>query len=51
MQNGKNAAKNKKRATRMQNGKRQNSKHSKGLDCTTLKGHAKDIYSVENNGP
>ena len=34
----------------MQSGKRQNPKHSKGLDCETLKGHAKEIYSEENNG-
>lgn len=34
----------------VQSGKRQNLKHSNGLDCETLKGHAKEIYSEENNG-
>lgn len=34
----------------VQSGKRQNPKPSKGLDCETLKGHAKEIYSEEDNG-
>ena len=34
----------------VQSGKRQNPKSSQGLDCETLKGRAKEMYSEEDNG-
>lgn len=35
--------------TKVQSGKRQTPELSKGLDCETVKGHAREIYSEENN--